>query len=175
MESRTVAEYALRVGSQYPALRRARAMRQIAFLLLALLSFASPAVAVPYWYSYDGSDFPENEGWRRRYGNEDGPREGGAERSIDDGVLVLDSLRHRQIFDFYEIQGIDDPDLGETFVAEWRTLISDQRDPFDNGVVIARDALPGHITFKLAADQILIRYTAEDGIIIPYITPSTKY
>ena len=79
------------------------------------------ASADQYWIAYEGNDFPENEGWRRiTFG-------GGAERYLDQGNLVIDSLASTQIADFYEMRrnGELDPGPGELFVMEWRTQIDE--------------------------------------------------
>ena len=122
-------------------------------------------VSTAYFVSYDGSDFPENVGWRRHFGNENGPLQGGAERTIEDGVLVLDGRRNDQIFDFYEIDRLIDPGPGETFVAEWRCRV-DETDTWpypDPGVVIARDNPPGHIAFEIASNEVYIWAREEPG------------
>ena len=53
---------------------------RLLFLTGLTLVLAASATAEPYWISYDGNDFPENEGWTRVL------NEGGAERSIEDGA-----------------------------------------------------------------------------------------
>lgn len=117
---------------------------------------ASAVVAESYWIAYEGDQFPEAVGWRRFFGNENGPLQGGAERSLREGVLTLDSMRHDQIFDFYEVQRRIDPGPGEVFIADWRVRIDPLSDPGDVGVVIARDEPPGHIYVEHAPDGILI-------------------
>ena len=44
----------------------------IMFGLLLSYACADAANAEQCWIAYEGNDFPENEGWRRIYGNEDG-------------------------------------------------------------------------------------------------------
>jgi hypothetical protein len=126
-----------------------------------LLGAGLPARADLYWVSYDGQAFPESEGWRRHWGDEHGPYGPGADRSIDDGVFVLDSLRDDQIFDFYEVQGIADPEAGEAFVMQWRLRVDARSDPWDAGIVIARDTSPGHVELNFAPDRVQV-YT--DGV-----------
>jgi len=95
-------------------------MRWLFVLVAALAVVATPAGADEYWITYEGNDFPENEGWWRVYSG------GGAERWIEDGMLVLDGLADLGINDVY---GYDqypiDPGPGEMFVAEWRFAIDD--------------------------------------------------
>ena len=79
------------------------------------------ASADEYWIAYEGNDFPENEGWRRiTFG-------GGAERFLDQGNFVIDSLASTQIADFYEMRrnGELDPDPGELFLMQWRLRIEE--------------------------------------------------
>ena len=46
--------------------------RLLTFTTAALIAMAPNVLGDPYWIGYEGNDFPENEGWRRIYGNEDG-------------------------------------------------------------------------------------------------------
>jgi hypothetical protein len=86
-------------------------------LAAALFAVASTVVADEYWVSYQGNDFPENEGWVRTFGD------GGAIRTLKNGALVLDSLRSVSIFDFYDRLRPIDPDPGELFIMRWRLMI----------------------------------------------------
>jgi hypothetical protein len=131
--------------------------------MIRMLSFTVAVLLVPgiasaeqYWIAYEGNDFPENVGWRRHYGNENGPYEGGAERWIEDGVFVLDSLRHHQIYDFYDIERSIDPGPGEVFVAEWRVSVEESIPEYDVGVSITRDDPPGFVLFRLRQDEVYI-------------------
>jgi hypothetical protein len=136
------------------------AMKWVAVLGL-LLGAGLVARADPYWVEYDGLDYPENEGWERSYGDEQGPHHGGAVRTIEDGVLVVDSLRHDQIFDYYEIDRLINPEPGELFVAEWRLRVDEPSDFGDAGVVIARDAPPGKVAVDFGTDGVEVRGAGE--------------
>jgi len=46
--------------------------RLLMFSVAALLAMASSALGEPYWITYEGNDLPENEGWNRSWGNDDG-------------------------------------------------------------------------------------------------------
>ena len=92
-------------------------------LLLGTLTGVSQAEE--YWYSYQGNDFPENEGWSRFYGDENGPYQGGAERSIEDGIFIVDSLRDTMVFDSYRMERSLDPEPGELFVMRWRLCVDE--------------------------------------------------
>jgi len=129
--------------------------RGCACVLLALLG-SGLGLAEPYWIAYEADDFPENEGWLRVWGDEHGPQHGGAERSLENGILTLDGLRNDQIVDFYEIQQSIDPGPGETFRAEWRLLVDPRSDSRDVDVIIARDDPPGHTLFQVGPSSIWI-------------------
>jgi len=91
-------------------------MRRL-LVFLAVLSCAgySAALAEPYWVAYEGNDFPENEGWGRRWGNWDGEFEGdGAVRTVADGVLTIDSMYDEGVYDYAYVErpGATDPGPG---------------------------------------------------------------
>jgi len=116
-------------------------MRMLFFAVAAVGVIVSTAGAEQFWIAYEGNDFPENEGWTRLTGA------GGANRWIEDGALVIDSLHDVHIYDVALMEHWMDPDPGELFVAEWRLLVeagSDYRDP---GVAIARSFSPGFVEF----------------------------
>lgn len=102
--------------------------------MIALM--VGPAGADQYWVAYEGNDFPENEGWTRIIEG-DGP----AVRTLADGVLTIDSLRSRQIADFYRIDRQIDPAPGEEFVMRWRLRVNQVEGtwPYDPGVALFSD------------------------------------
>lgn len=131
----------------------------------ALLGVAAGAAwAEPYWIAYEANDFPEEAGWHRHCGNEYGPYVGGAERSLAAGVFTLNSLRHSQIFDYYDIHRQLGPAPGELFVAEWRVLVDPASDPQDAGFLIARDSPPGHVSFENGPQGLRIK---PGNVVIP--------
>jgi hypothetical protein len=92
----------------------------------ALGMLVAQAGAAPYWITYEGNDLPENEGWTRYWGNWDGPYEGdGAIRTVEDGILTMDSLFDPGVYDYARVDrpGQIDPGPGEVFVMEWRALV----------------------------------------------------
>jgi hypothetical protein len=96
------------------------------FVAAALGAWSSTAGAEPYWYAYEGNDLPENEGWERRWGNWDGSHEGnGAIRTVENGILTMDSLFDAGVYDYARLSrpGQIDPAPGETFVMEWRVWV----------------------------------------------------
>ena len=131
-------------------------------LAFALCAFTASATAEPYWIAYEGNDFPENEGWRRNIN-----AAGGANRWIEDGALVIDSLHNAAIIDDYVIDGISDPGPGELFVAEWRVLSEEMPLSIDAGVTIARTAVPGHVFFGIGLEEVFVRRESETIPITP--------
>ncbi|MBK8914835.1 MAG: hypothetical protein IPM64_09605 [Phycisphaerales bacterium] len=103
-------------------------------------SVVAGAAAAPYYVAYEGNDFPENEGWERLYGDENGEGNGGATRSLVNGELVLDSLRSPQIYDSYLFRRALNPGPGEFFFFEWRLNVLANNGPAaDSIITIARD------------------------------------
>lgn len=129
-------------------------MRMLIFLVATLGVLVAPGGAEPYWIAYEADDFPENVGWRRIFGDENGPGQGGAERSLEDGVFILDTRRDHMIYDYYKIQREMDPDPGETFVAEWRLRVVEANRSFEATVEVARDDPPGRVRFEYMEDLI---------------------
>ena len=131
----------------------------LAFALpLIAIAYALPAqaTATPYWIAYEANDFPENEGWTRIRADENGYGQGGADRRIENGVLILDSLRDPLIWDYYRIDRQIDPEPGEVFIAEWRLRISAGINQEDAGLDFARDAL-GILELMYTVDEMTSR------------------
>jgi len=142
---------------------------QISLTLASILcAFTASAIAEPYWITYEGDDFPENEGWTRIRADENGYDQGGAQRSIEDGVLVLDSLRDPLIWDCYRIDRPIDPDPGGVFVAEWRVKITETVGDEDAGLAFARDDL-GTLTFLYTANEVISYREDWHYPITPYV------
>jgi hypothetical protein len=116
-------------------------MRMLMFVMAALGVLVAPAGAEQFWVSYEGNDLPENEGWTRHTGA------GGADRWIEDGALVIDSLHDVHIYDVAVMEHWMDPEPGELFVAEWRLLVEEESGDQDPGVAIARSFEPGFVAF----------------------------
>ena len=104
----------------------------------------SAASADEYWVSYEGNDFPENEGWTRTFSDKNGVfGQGGAIRTLENGSLVLDSLRSVMIVDFYEMSRPIDPDPGELFLMRWRLKMDSVPQRQDPGVGVHSDDFKG--------------------------------
>jgi hypothetical protein len=127
-------------------------------LAAAMLAVAS-AVADEYWVSYQGNDYPENEGWARTF------TDGGAIRRLEDGALVLDSLRSVMIVDFYEMSRPIDPDPGELFVMRWRLKVDNVPQREDPSVVAFSDTFTG-VAFEFSESYVLS--TLEQGVSAPF-------
>ncbi len=100
-------------------------IRKIGMAALTAALGAS-SLADQYWISWDGTDWPENQGWTRIWGNWDGLYQGeGAHRTLEDGVLTYDSLFDDGVYDFSRVYrpGQMDPAPGELFVMEWRLKV----------------------------------------------------
>lgn len=127
-------------------------------LVMALI--VGPARADQYWVAYEGNDFPENEGWERVYGDENGPQQGGSNRSLENGLLVLDSTRNHLIYDGYFWRQELNPDPGELFICEWRVNVIENNGVLpESRVVIARD---GRGTLGLQIGYDYLRSSRED-------------
>ncbi len=130
---------------------------RIGFVLI-VATLGGRALAAPFTVAYEGNDFPENEGWRRR------TTAGGAIRSIEDGQLVLDGRSNVEISDFYERRdGSIALDPGEQFFVEWRFSLEDHSGPIgdgslnittDDGYWVTINISPTRIRFGLTDEQI---------------------
>jgi hypothetical protein len=134
-------------------------MSRILRFAIGLALVASSASAEPYWIAYEGNDFPENVGWDRHWGVHGPPGDPNSvpQRSIEDGVFVLDTTSDIWMYDYYQIHRAIDPEPGELFVAEWRVAVDDLLVYWDPGIVIARDDPPGHVSLKFGISSLLIR------------------
>jgi len=136
---------------------------RIAFLSSLLLAVTAPARAEQYWVAWEGNDYPENEGWERIV---DGP--GPATRSINDGVMTLDGRWDRQVDDYYRMDRTLDPNMGESFVLQWRVrvveVIGNPLGLYDPGVGVFSDS-GNELTFVLGVD--FIRSYHEEGTTVP--------
>jgi hypothetical protein len=109
-------------------------MRAIAVLIS--LTLVASATAEPFWFEYDASLglFPEAVGWDRL------TMDGGAQRSLDDGVLTLDGLASWSIVDDYGIFHPIDLAPGELFVMQWRLRVDEVHGSGDPGVGVDSEA-----------------------------------
>jgi hypothetical protein len=131
--------------------------RLLTFVVLLLGAGVSTAMAEPYWVTYEANDLPENEGWERLYGNWEGPGQGGGYRTIQDGILTIDTMHDDGAVEGAMMvrPGNMNPDVGELFIATWRLRIVETRNNwYEPSVAIARDA-KGTLAFRYSMDSIL--------------------
>jgi hypothetical protein len=133
-------------------------MRLLMFLTALSCAGLSVATAEPYWVAYEGDDFPENVGWERHWGVHVPPGDPNSvpERSIEDGVFVLDTTCDIWLYDFYRISGLTNPGPGELFMAEWRVEVETQLTWWDASVGIARDDPPGDLQFRFGPETLFV-------------------
>jgi hypothetical protein len=91
-----------------------------AFIGAMLIELVAPVLGA-YWIDWDGSDWPEAAAYTRSWGNWQGPHQGGANRTLENGVLTYDSLYDPGVYDYYYMErpGQMDPGAGELLVMEW--------------------------------------------------------
>lgn len=133
-------------------------LKGICLLAPMILLGAVTLHAEPYWVAYEGDVFPEEDGWKHIYGEDDWPPEVFAERSVEDGVFTLDTLHDSTIFDHYTQPLSIAPGPDEVFVAEWRLRVDPASDPYDISIVIARPGIPGHVDFLFAPEGVYVQF-----------------
>lgn len=123
-------------------------MRRLLTLGLFLCALPGATRGDPYWVAYEGNNYPENEGWERQY------LDGGAERSLIDGRLRVDSTRNYLAYDQYAGDLEADPAGDELFVAEWRCRVISSEGPlWDQAVGIATHTTL--LAFGLYSDSVI--------------------
>lgn len=122
-------------------------IRVVCFIVVVIFGVALGG-ADTYWVTYEGNDFPENEGWTRSYGA------GGADRWIDDGVLVLDGRADIGIYDSYSMLRPVDPEPGELFIVRWRLKIQDLSGWADPAVGVFSDE-SWSVAFTFSESQVI--------------------
>jgi hypothetical protein len=125
-------------------------MSRILVALGVLALGVSSVAADQFWYTYEGNDYPEVEGPWIRY-----TRGGGAQRSLQDGALVLDSLADWHIVDEYYINMPFVLDPGEALEVQWRVRIDQTPTNLDAAVAV-RAAMEGVVLLMYAENGIWI-------------------
>ena len=126
------------------------------------------ASGAPYWVSWEGDDYPENEGWERIHWRDDAQ----AVRTRQNGVMTLDGLASIEIIDSYRIERETfDPELGETFVVQWgvrvrEVLFLNENFPYDPGWGMRSDE-GWAASFVMGVDEIHNLYTQLDASFAP--------
>jgi hypothetical protein len=96
-------------------------VKTLSALTVALLAFAGSAMGEQFWIEYDAScgQYPEQVGWDHL------AMGGGAQRSLDGGVLTLDGLASTTIVDDYGMLHPIELASGESFLMEWRLRVDE--------------------------------------------------
>ncbi|MBL8877567.1 MAG: hypothetical protein JNG88_00480 [Phycisphaerales bacterium] len=71
-------------------------------------------------------------------------------------MLTLDSMRSREIADYYRQPWLRDPQPGELFVAEFRLRVNEEDLFAENGIVIARAEGYGYLEILVGFDNLVI-------------------
>jgi hypothetical protein len=138
-------------------------MTRLLIFTMALACAGFPVVtAEEYWIAYEGDDFPENEGWERY------TRAGGAERSLEEGTLILDGMASWEIVDEYLIRTPVHPDPGESFLFDWRLRVDEVLGYSDPLVAVCADEL-GEVLLTYSGSGV---YSLLEGVWIDF-TPGS--
>jgi hypothetical protein len=132
-------------------------MRMLVFVVAALGVMVTQARAEQFWITYEGNDFPENEGWTRHF--TDPP----PQRWLEDGNFFIDSRADPHTTDNYTVyfdEGGVDPEPGETFIMGWRLKVHEATPWEDPGVYVISDDLYS-LAFLFAEEYLLSLYEPE--------------
>jgi hypothetical protein len=127
-------------------------------IVLLVAGSASVAGAEPFWIAWEGDDFPENQGWTRY------TRAGGAERSLEDGTLILDGMADWHIVDEYLVYRPLLPGPEELLRLDWRLRVDEVLGYFDPLVAVCADDL-GAVLLQYSEDAI---YSMLEGVWIDF-------
>ncbi len=118
-------------------------------LVLALLvvGCVSAGSAEEYWVTWEGNDFPENEGWERDLW---GPE---PIRILEDGMMTLDTRETIALWDAYKMYRSLDPGPGEVFLLQWRIRVDEVTGGTDPGLWLKTDNYRS-IDFYLGIDHV---------------------
>jgi hypothetical protein len=116
-------------------------------IVLLVAGCVSVVGAEPFWIAWEGNDYPENQGWERYI------RAGGAERSLENGTLILDSMADWHIVDEYFINRPLVPEPAEWFRSEWRLRV-DELVGYADPAVLIRSGENGAVILEYRSDAI---------------------
>jgi len=122
-------------------------MKKLCVLLGLLVLGAALARADQFWITWEGDDYPENQGWTRY------TRAGGAERSLQNGTLTLDGMADWHIVDEYLVYRPLVPGPEELFRLDWRLRVDEVLGYFDPLVAVCADDL-GEVLLQYSEDAI---------------------
>ncbi|MBK9128815.1 MAG: hypothetical protein IPM13_13595 [Phycisphaerales bacterium] len=117
-----------------------RAVAAAVAVTLAALMVTPATLGTPYWYAWEGDDWPENQGWTRVHG----PNGAQATRTLASGQMTIDGLSP-PVYDGYRISPYSNYDINgsEAFIMRWRVRV-DQIDgpyPWDPSVAVVSHQL----------------------------------
>jgi hypothetical protein len=132
--------------------------------IVAGAALIAGATADTYWIQYNAADglYPEEVGWTRHRW------EGGDERWLEDGWLVLDGLSYPGFADWYEppVSGPLNPSgPDEVFVAQWRIRVDAVLGDHDPFIAIFADD-EWSVAFDLSTTRIYSGW--EPGVSAPF-------
>jgi hypothetical protein len=132
-----------------------------------LLGWVTPALGAPFWVAWEGDDRPESVGYTRSWGNWQGPGQGGAIRTLENGVLTYDSLYDPGVWDSYYMANFPfpQPAPGEVAVMEWRLRIDHAYAGGDPGVGLTTED-GWTLSYMYAEDR--IRISSENYLEVPF-------
>ena len=140
-------------------------------VVCAALATAGIGRSETYWIAWEGEDWPENMDppWIRNWGNWQGQYQGGAYRTLENGILTYDSLYDPGVFDSYEMHrpGAVDPGPGEVFLAQWKLWTEQAVGWYDPGLGFQSDQAWG---VGLAFDDTSV-FSVYEQSVIAYIEP----
>jgi hypothetical protein len=120
--------------------------------LAILASFATAGRAEPWTVTWDGNDYPENEGWYRDLW---GPPD---IRTLNpDSTMTLDTRQTVELWDTYLMWRPLNPGPGETFFLTFRVRVSEITGGIDPGVWFKTDNFKS-IDFLLSMDHVEIPF-----------------
>jgi hypothetical protein len=120
---------------------------------LATAWMTAVALGDGFYMNYDGDQFPEDEGWQRRYSDPDGQ----TVRELDNGIFRLDTRASLSIYDLYVIQtDALNPQPGESLQIGWRMrTIFTQTDYLHSDVMLfLTNADSAYVEFYLGPDYV---------------------
>jgi len=126
-----------------------------------------PAFPSPFWIAWEGDDWPEAVGYTRSWGNWHGLHQGGANRTLEDGVLTYDSLYDPGVWDSYYMEDFGPLELGpgQIAVMEWKLKVDQAYIGGDPGVGLNSED-GWNLGYVFAEDH--IRSLSEDYLQIPF-------
>jgi hypothetical protein len=134
-------------------------VRRSFFVLACVLTVTGAARGAPYWDTWEGNNYPEMSFWQRTV------QGGGAARTLEDGVMVLDGTASPDIADDYWKGGLPILQPGEVFKASWRLRVDDVQFGPDPIVAFATPSANGNVQFRYWENRVC--FPLEDWAWVP--------